>query len=213
MLSTNSTMVESINLGPGPSVCRTADIIIVVGCQRAGVHTASLPSPADFSPNESSRRSRKAQPDCVFTTRKLCQKPGQEATALDDSSAPADALVSLATRCIGTIPAVARTPSPSLTPSGEPVFCLLSPCRDRRKYAGGMGTGQSRRRAGRALTGMRGHDAFRPSLADQTCRMSTCSTTSKRHAPEDGSPLARRGRRGDRHGDRKRAGECRTAGR
>jgi hypothetical protein len=206
-------MVESINLWAGPSVCMTAEITAAVGCQRAGLHTVRLPWPADFVPNESSRRSRKAQPDCVFTTRKLCQKPGQEATALDDSSAPADALVSLATTCIGTIPAVVGTPSLSLTPSGESVFCPPNPCRDRRKYAGGMGTGQSRRRAGRALTGMRGHDAFRPSLADQTCRMSTCSTTSKRHAPEDGAPLARRGRRGNRHGDRERAGECRTAGR
>jgi len=144
--STNGTMVESINLWPGPSVCMTAEIIAVVGCQRAGLHTARLPSPADFAPNESSRRSRKAQPDRVFTTRKLCKKPGQEATRLDDSSEPADALVSLATTCIGTIPAVVVTPSPSLTPSGESAFCPPSPCRDRRKYAGGMGTGQSRRR-------------------------------------------------------------------
>jgi len=206
-------MVEGINLWPVSSACVTTAIIVVAGCQRAGLHTASLPSPADFAPNESSRRSRKAQPDCVFTTRKLCKKPGQEATGLDDSSAPADALVSLPTTCIGTIPVVVGTPSPPLTPSGESVFCPPSPCRDRRKYAGGMDTGQSRRRAGRALTGMRGHDAFRPNLADQTCRMSTCSTTSKRHAPEDGAPLARRGRRGDRHGDGERAGECRTAGR
>jgi hypothetical protein len=175
-------MVESINLGPGPSVSMTADIIIiiiiVVGCQRAGVHTASLPSPADFSPKESSGRSRKAQPDCVFTTRELCQKPGQEAAALDDSSAPTDALVSLATRCIGAIPAVASMPSPSLTPSGEPVFCPLSPCRDRRKYAGDSGSGQSGCRAGRALTGMRGHDAFRPA---SLTRLAGCRPA-KRHA-------------------------------
>src|ERR1700674_3107970 len=58
-------MVESINLWPGPSVCMTAEIIAVVGCQRAGLHTAWLPSPAH-----------------------LGQKPGQEATALDDSSRP-----------------------------------------------------------------------------------------------------------------------------
>lgn len=98
----------------------TAEITAVVGCQRAGLHTARLPSPADFAPNEASRRSRKAQPDCVFTTRELCQKPGQEATALDDSPTPADASGSLATTCIGTIPALVRTPSPSLTPSRSP---------------------------------------------------------------------------------------------
>src|ERR1700689_2891781 len=99
-------MVEGINLWARPSVYMTAEITAVVGCRRAGLHTASLPSPSDFAPNESSRRSRKAQPDCVFTTIELCQKPGQEATGSDDSSAPADALVSLATMCIGTMPAV-----------------------------------------------------------------------------------------------------------
>jgi hypothetical protein len=35
-------MVESINLWSGPSVCITADIIAVVGCQRAGLRTASF---------------------------------------------------------------------------------------------------------------------------------------------------------------------------
>jgi hypothetical protein len=123
------TMVESINLWPGPSVCMTAEIIAVVGRQRAGLQTASFPSPADFAPNESSLSSRKAQPDYVFTTRKLCKKPGQEATGLDDPSAPAPDLVSLATTCIGTMPAVVGTPSPSLTPSGESVFCPRRPTR------------------------------------------------------------------------------------
>jgi hypothetical protein len=184
-------MVEGINLWPGPSLCITAEITAVVGCQHAGLHTARLPPPADFAPHESGRRSRKAQPDCVFTTRELCTKPGQEATGLDGSSAPADASVSLAATCIGTTRAVLRTPLPSLTPSGESGFCPPSPCRDRRRYAGGMGSGQSRRRVGRASTGARGHDAFRPRPSDQTCRMSTCSTTSKLHAPEGGAPLFR----------------------
>jgi hypothetical protein len=185
-------MVEGINLWAGPSVCMTAEIAAAVGCQRAGLHTVRLSSPADFAPNELSRRSRKAQPDCVFTTRELCKKPGQEATGLDESSAPADALVSLAATCIGTRPAVVGTSSSSLRPSGESMFCPPSPCHDRRRYSGGMGTGHSRRRVGRALTGMRGHDAFRPRPPDQTCRMSTCSTTSTRHAPKDGDPLFRR---------------------
>jgi hypothetical protein len=66
-------MVEGINLWHGPSVCITAEIIAVVGCQRAGSHTASSPSRADFALNESGRRSRETQPDRVFITRKSCQ--------------------------------------------------------------------------------------------------------------------------------------------
>jgi NAD(P)-dependent dehydrogenase (short-subunit alcohol dehydrogenase family) len=35
-------MVEGINLLPELSVCMTAEIIAVVDCQRAGLHTANL---------------------------------------------------------------------------------------------------------------------------------------------------------------------------
>jgi hypothetical protein len=45
-------MVEGINLLPGPSVCMTAEIIAVVGCQRGGRHTAILLSPVAFLASE-----------------------------------------------------------------------------------------------------------------------------------------------------------------
>ena len=149
---------------PGPSVCMTTEIIAVVGCQRVCVPPGRrrLRILAVMNPTVDPGRSARLRFHRLENLKSQVRKP----PACERRSLPQRRLG--IARCHVYRHHTHRWDHPHVSRAFWGARVLFPcPCRDRRKYGGVLGSGRSRRRAGRASTGMRVHDAFRPTLADK----------------------------------------------